>query len=434
MNLNNYLLSNNTNDIKSYLCNTKPLKFKSKLTDIRNYIIIFTIIIFEDSPFFTLNNKQTFWFIIFSSLFLFSIKKEQTYNRKIFYLLIAIYLLIIFQYYVFGGGLTPSALYKPFWIFYTPFLVFVLMGFKYFKYLVNVIYFIAIYTTIIYLLQTFIPSVNIILQRGFSILYPYSWSIWPNSLIFYSIPRESGFFFMRNSGIFHEPGAYSIYLVLGIILNTLFTNNTFHWKNVFLAAVIITTFSTTGYIMLFLFSIFAVVRLKVSFYFKPIIIIPFAILLLIIYRDSSFLEEKINQQYSKETESVESEQKGERGRFYSFGMSLKAFSESPFIGRGILNLHKYNIGEKASFGYGFAGLFAMYGIFFGLFYMYFFYKGVSMMSKLFGFSFLYTFICFIIINLGLLTQVFFFHTPFIYFFIIGLFGYLKPVVSKSFYK
>lgn len=408
-----------------------PEFVKTNPNNFRNYFLVILIILFEDSPFFLLNNKQIYWVIIFSLLLLFNFGRKIIYNRKIFLVILSVWVLIFFQYLFFSGGLTPAALYKPIWVFYTPFLVFTLMGIKYFKYLLNVIYFVAIYTTLIYLLQSFIPDFNDLLLRAFDAVFPYSWADWPHTILIYSAPQESGFFFMRNSGIFHEPGAYSIYLMLAIVINTFFTNRPLNRKNIFLAIVLLSTFSTTGYIMLFVFLCYALIRSKIHFALKPVIIILFAILVSTVYRDSKFLEQKVEENLATQTESLEKGEKSQRGRFYSFGMSVKSFVETPITGRGILTMHKYDVGAGGSFGYGFAGLFAMYGMFFGLFYMWIFYKGFLTMSKFYQMPLIYGVIAFIVINLGLLTQIFFFHTPFIYFFIIGLFLPPSSVVTTD---
>ena len=106
---------------------------------------------------------------------------------------------------------------------------------------------------------------------------------------------------------------------------------------------------------------------------------------------------------------------------------MKSFFENPITGRGILYNIKYDVGKDGSFGYGFIGMFAMYGLFFGLFYMWFFFRGFQKMNLFFHTSLFYLITAFIIINLGLLTQASFLQTPFIFFFIIGLFAPISSI-------
>ena len=421
-------MRNNNTDIKN---SYKPEFKKTKTHDFRNYFLVVLLIIFEDSPFFLLGTKVTFWILLFILLLIFTRGYYKIFDQKIFMILSAVWVLMLLQLALFGGNFTPAMIYKPFWIFYTPFLVFVIMGLKYFKYLFNVIYYIAIYTSIIYLLHTFSPSFNDWLMQAFKDVFPYSWAEWPCTILIYSIQRESGYFFMRNSGVFHEPGAYSIYLMLAIVINTFYTKQPFNRKNIFLAIVLLSTFSTAGYIMLFVFLSYAVIKLNIPNILKPVIIIPFVVLLLNVYQSSIFLEQKIIMQYEEESKLISGGEKSQRGRFYSFGMSMKSFASTPIFGRGFLENTEYNVGKSASYGYGFAGLFARYGLFFGLFYMWFFYKGFLTLSKLYKMPKNYTFIAFIVINMGLLTQIFFFHTPFIYFFLIGLFSPSRLFINTS---
>jgi hypothetical protein len=395
-------------------------KKSNKIITIRNYFIVILLLLFETSPFFLLEIKQNFWFIIFIILLLLNWGSKKIINSKVNAVLMFVWILILLQSIVYGGGFTPAAFYKPIWIFYTPFLVFILMGYDYLKYLYKIIFFIAVYTTIIYLLHTFIGSFNQWLFQAFETIFPYSWADWPRTILIYSAPRDSGYFFMRNSGIFHEPGAYSIYLMMGMIINTYYTNKPFNIRNIFLALIVLTTFSTSGYLMLFLFTSYGVLKVKIPAVLKPIIIIPTAIVLIYVYQNTKFLKQKVDSHYTTQIKEVEEEDINQRGRFYAFGMSIRSFLSNPISGRGILFEHKYEVGKLGSFGYGFAGLFAMYGIFFGLFYMWKFYKGFAYFNEVNSTSALFVLTSFITINMGLLTQVYFFHTPFTYFFLIGL--------------
>jgi len=393
---------------------------KSRIPEIKYYFVIVLLILLEDSPFFlNVDINRKLWVVISGLLILFTFGKKNILNQKIIKLIIVVWGAILIQMLIFGGGLTPAAFYKPIWYFYTPFLVFAMMGTKYFKYLFNTIYFVAIYTSVIYILQTFIPPFHELLMQAFKSALPYSWADWPRTILIYSVPRASGYLFLRNSGIFHEPGAYSIYLMLAIILNTYFTKQPMDKKNLFLSAVLLSTFSTTGYIILFVFYSFYILKAKIHFLLKPIFIITFIIVILKVYEDTSFLKQKIDYKYTKQLEAVEYNEINQRGRFYAFGMSVKSFISAPITGRGIIGASRYDVGERGSFGYGFAGLFARYGLFFGLFYMWFFYKGFMLLGKLYKIQRLYVIAAFLTINLGLLTQGFFFHTPFIFFFILG---------------
>lgn len=386
----------------------------------RNYLIVILLLLYHNSPFF-FGVRHTMVALLFCFILLLTNFSSRIFNKKIFLVLCAVWLLIAIQTIQFGG-FTRGGVFNPLVNFYMPFLVFVLMGVKFYKYLFNIIFFIAIYTTAIYLLQTISPAFNEYMTNAFFNIYEYSWADWPRTLLVYNIPRESGYYFMRNSGIFHEPGAYSIYLMLAIIINTYFTQKPFNPKNIFLMLVVLTTFSTTGYLMLGVFFAYAIITFNIPVFFKVAIIVPLLVSLSVnVYKDTDFLGPKIEDHLVSQLEYVERGEIDRRGRIYAFGMSVKSFINHPLTGRGILTTHQMDVGEIGSFGYGFPGLFARYGMFFALFYMFFFYKGFRILSNFYEMPRLFTITSFLIINIGLLTQAFFMDVPFSSFFMLGLF-------------
>lgn len=397
--------------------------------EFRNYFIVVLILIYEVSPFFILLQKLYFWCLIFILLLFFN-RGKKILPEKIIFVLAIVWVLIVIQAILYNK-FSPAGIYWPLMFIYTPFLVFTLMGLNFFKYLLNVILFVAIYTTVIYLTHTIFPPFYNFLIKSFNLVFPFSWADWPRSILIYSIPRESGYFFMRNSGIFHEPGAYALYLMLAVLINTFYNKSPFNWKNIFLFSVLITTFSTAGYIMLFIYLFYVIIKLKVHFVIKPIIVLPFVLLLIGAYQKSSFLDQKVNEQIETQSNLIANEEIGQRGRFYSFGMAIKSVANAPFVGRGILALSIKEQDLVFAGGYGLPGLLSRFGIIFSLFYIWYFYKGVKAMSYLILRSTFFTIIAFIIINLGLLSQAFFFATPFIYIFIVGLFSKAYTINNSS---
>lgn len=393
------------------------------------YLIVILILLYNCSPFFIVAGKLM-WIILLSvliiSAFLF---KRRMFNFKLFLVLIFSWILIIMQGMLFQG-ISPAAIYQPIIIFYLPFLVISLYGISFFKYLFNVIYFVAIYTSIIYLLQVFVPSFDTYISQAFINMFEHSWSDWPRSILIYSIPRESGYFFPRNSGIFHEPGAYANYLVLAIIINTIQTKKAFCKRNIFLSIVLLSTFSTTGYIMLFLILTYSIWSLRLSMIFKFLFLFLFLSYSLVIYEENKFLQNKIQDQYTSQNEAIESGQIQYNGRFYFFLQSVKTFSSSPIIGQGILYATAKGNERVGIVGLGFIGLIARYGIIFGIFYLWYFFKGFKNYAQIFNADKLYILLAFVVINIGLLSQSFFFDISFVVFFIFGLINIPKRIGFK----
>lgn len=394
--------------------------------NILNYIIVALTILFNCSPFFLFANR-TFWLILFSLLTIITlITRKRFIHQKIFAVLAAAWILIIIQSIAFGG-FSPAVIYFPILVFYTPFLVFSIMGISYFKYLFKIIYFIALYTSIIYLLQVFVPEFNTFLSKTFEDVFPYSWADWPRSILIYSIPRESGYFLPRNSGIFHEPGAYSIYLILAIIINTILSQKAINGKNIFLSLVLLSTFSTIGYLMLFFILAYSIWSLKLKSIFKVAFLLLYLSFSLGVFQNYEFLQKKVSSQY---TENLNAFQRGERrssGRFYNIAQGIKTFLSNPLLGRGIITGTVNDESKEGIGGSGFLNLFARFGIIFGIFYMWFFYKGLRVFSELFNATKLYIILVFIVLNVGLLSQGFFFHISFVMFFIVGL---LYPAMKR----
>lgn len=402
----------------------------SKIKTVTNYILIILLLFYNCNPFFLLTGK-TLWVFIFVLLAIITMSrgKNLLYIKLVLVLAIS-WLLIIIQGLVFQG-FTPAAIYQPIMILFTPFLVYTIMGISYYRYLFNIIFFIAIYTSIIYGLQIISPGFDRFMTRSFESIFPYSWADWPRSILIYSAPRESGYLIPRNSGMFHEPGAYSIYLVFAIIINTMQKKSTFNKSNVFLSIVILTTFSTAGYIMLFVLWSYSIWNLKINIFLKSLSLVIFILISLTVYRENEFLQKKVNEQYKTQNEAFESGEIQYTGRFYFFTKSTNTFLSSPIFGRGILSVTSADNGKEGIVGLGFIGFLAKYGVFFGIFYMWYFFKGFSLFSRIFNISVFYTVLAFIVVNLGLLTQSFFFNIPFVLFFIIGLLGLQKKHPSGN---
>jgi hypothetical protein len=389
-------------------------------TNFVDYILVLSFLLITASPFFLLISVIVpFTFMIIIWAYALS-KRKLKNNKKIFLALIAVYLLILIQWALFGG-FSPAGIYKPLLYFFTPYILYRLLGLKYFRCLFDIIYYSSIFTFLIYLLQSLFQTVNVLILKVMDFVFPYAWTDWPRSILFYSMPRESGFLLLRNSGIFHEPGAFSLYLMLAIIINTFNTRNTLDKKNIILAIILLTTFSTAGYILLILFLAYAIPKSKMHPSLKIIVFIVMIIATIKTYTSQEFLQKKIKENYSTQISAINKGEAGQ-GRFFAFFKAFEAFKQNIFFGKGILEANR-PVGQKISssgFGWGFMGFLANYGILFGFYYLFYYYKGLKKLCLFCGLPKILAILFFIIIQAGLSTQVFFFHTSFVMFFIIGL--------------
>ncbi len=391
-----------------------------------DYVLVLSSLLITASPFFgTISILVDFTFMMLIWAYALYRKKMKN-SKRIFLVLIAVYALIVIQFALYGG-FSPAAIYKPMLLFFTPYILYRLFGVTYFKYLFWIIYYGAIISFPIWLLQCLIPAFDSILQKYSEIVFPYNWDNLPRSLLFYTITPNFGgdnsnlFGLLRNSGFFHEPGAFSIYLMLAIIINTFNSRNTLDKKNIILAIILLTTFSTAGYILLIMFLAYAIPKSKLHTSLKFIIFLIMIIATIKIYTSQDFLQKKIGKQYSSQVTAIQKNEVG-GGRFFAFLKAYEIFKQNIFFGKGIINANRPISKEfkDSGFGWGFMGFLAFYGIFFGVFYLLFFYKGLKKLCFFYGLPKGLAILFILIIHAGLSTQSFFFHASFVMFFIVGL--------------
>ena len=385
----------------------------------RNYFLVLMVLFYNSSPFFSLITFQYWCFLII--ILIFYVDKTKFFNATIFLIISLVLLLSIIQSF-FYGGLSIALFYKPFLLFFTPYLLYRIMGISYYKYLVNLIYYLAILSIFLWLFQNIFQYFFINLANQLSV---YSWDVTKSSLLFYTVestPISGGINLTRNSGPFHEPGAFSIYLILAILMNTLYSKKFYDKKNIILILVMISTFSTTGFILLSIFILYTIIKSNINIIFKIFSYTIFSLSIFILYRDSPFLSEKIEDQYRSESYRFRTGDEYSRGRFFSFLQSANLVLKNPIIGQGIIEKTKHSeIKSEYMVGYGFIGFFMNYGVILGISYLIFFYLGIVKFCNIFLFSRQYAIIVFIILQLALLSQGFFLHLSFSLFFIIGLY-------------
>ena len=120
----------------------------------------------------------------------------------------------------------------------------------------NIIHFVAIYSLVVAAISIIYPT--IILK--FPIIDTRFGTVTIHNLLF-SVSLNNSIYF-RNYGLFWEPGAFQIFLNLALIFEMFFINTPRKSKIIVYIITIITTFSTTGYIVLTLILISYFIRSK----------------------------------------------------------------------------------------------------------------------------------------------------------------------------
>ena len=142
---------------------------------------------------------------------------------------------------------------------------------------------------------------------------------------------------VRNSGMFWEPGVFACYicllflLYLGNIRQLLKTNR---WKILIILVALITTYSTTGYIVLFIIGI-ATIYFEYKKKYGPFvlpILISFALIAYFTYENTDFMKEKMDSQFNAASKRDEGEFAPDRLSALLF--DLHYIQKQPLIGNG----------------------------------------------------------------------------------------------------
>jgi hypothetical protein len=405
-----------------------------------NYSIAILAIL-AANPFYSL--YVNFYLLVFLAyLLLIAIdKRVNLIDRKIFTLLVFVYSLVIIQGYIYEG-FSLAAAYLPLLVFYIPFLIFRISGISFFKYFINVLYVISIYTSFLWLLQSFSSSFDNLLRIAINSAFKLNWTATPRSLFFFTPAWNdelliSNLGVYRNSGLFHEPGAYAVFLIVGIVMNALLNGKIFDRKNIVFMICTLSTFSTAGYLTLFIIVSVFLYKMKFSPLIRLPLLLVFIIISLRVFQAEEFLQQKIATQYEEQTYSAKynlGSESAYSGRFFAFLTSWNLFKDHPIFGRGIIFATSEKAAgemhEGASYNYGFIGIFATYGLFFGLYYLFYIYAGIKYLGLYGGQKKFLILTGFITINLELLTQVFALTTVIVTILIVGLYA-KKMFISEE---
>jgi hypothetical protein len=154
------------------------------------------------------------------------------------------------------------------------------------------------------------------------------------SFISYDPNYDYSYSILRNPGMFWEPGAFAGYLLLALVFiaikNTKFSFVNYKKESIWIILGIITTMSTTGFIVLSIMMIFFVMQ-----YFNKtkFILIPTSfIVIFFVYSNLVFMQTKIETQYGQALNLRIGDLSN--SRFGSIIMDAYYIKEEPIIGNG----------------------------------------------------------------------------------------------------
>lgn len=344
-----------------------------------DYILVTLLLVFSGNPVIRFLDKST---LIVLSILIFILRFPQ-FKRDFFvkFFVIASSLLVLFflqnitlNFVSWAGAI------RYIFTFFLGGMIFYLLAERFsFRFFI-VLYYLSLLSlflfTLINLLNLHIPGLE--------------WGIYGGkyTYIFYTYIKHLHQY--RNCGMFWEPGAFGGILTLCLALNVkelpeLWKNHKF--KIVVLVTALLTTTSTTGYLVFFIIVIYYLTFFIKSAVTKFALIPSLLLLIMIVYQNTDFLQEKIDEQ----SEMSKNLGRGEfaNSRFSSFMIDLPYIKKHPLIGNGLhektryaddpLLYQKMKSGESLGNANGFSNFLASLGIPFMFFYLLISFK---MMSKI----------------------------------------------------
>jgi hypothetical protein len=351
------------------------------------YFIAFLVIAFSALNYFKGQSNAKIIISVYA-LFLYFSQRER-FDKKIILVLLIVFIIISAQLVLFGGGFFTLFTYITFG-FLVPYFLLKKIGLNFPKYVTDVIFVYAIISLIFWLFSNVSPSfyewTSTLAERlgtdPQNMNYEFHGR--PEQFILYTFEPGRAGIFVRNPGPFHEPGAFAVFLIFGLIFNTLISRRFVSWRNLILSIALLTTFSTSGYLSFLLLVSFSVVVSNLPVVRKLSLFLLLAFISYVVYIENDFLSEKITNQYTEQT-NVSLENKTS-GRFLGARKAIYVLSKYPLTGRGIFVSMKSETDTREDAAYGFMSVASRIGIPAILLFFFFFYNGLKQYCYYYSFN------------------------------------------------
>lgn len=301
------------------------------------------------------------------------------------------------------GGSTFTIITSISFLIVLPYFILKVVGIKFLKYYLNIIYIYAIISLFFWTASNFIPGFHDFTYILAELLNPYTPHKITESFILYTYENSTELGLYRNPGPFHEPGAFGVFLVLAIIINYILNKKVLDKKNWVFILAAVTTFSTGTYLSIIVFFLFLnLVMIKKQ---RIVSIILFTVLSIIsfnLYKNIGFLGAKIEEQYEEQTEAPLTTPTS--GRILGARKAIVAISRYPFTGKGLIALTQSDSTEPDAAGYGWITWISRIGLPLGLIYILFFYRSLKIFCRLHNTSTKFAIIAFISLLTVLIGQ------------------------------
>ncbi|GHT87864.1 hypothetical protein FACS189474_1790 [Bacteroidia bacterium] len=290
----------------------------------RNYFLIFLLLLISGNPAMGSDVKSA---IVGIGLFLFVYLYKYislNFKRKYFLYLSVFFFIFLVQYVNLGFVSIPFVLGFMIKIFIGG-IIFCVLRENFSNYFFHAMFYVCLISIPFYLLQLF---------YGVSIFsHFYTFGVQNRSMVFFTI--MDGIHHTRNAGMFWEPGAFQGYINLCLFMNfrtmPIILKNE-KWKITIIIITLLTTQSTTGYIvffilcMLYLFTYTKINRIRLSILATLLFILGYYV-----YNQYDFLGEKMEKQYDS---ALLLGGDFRNDRFGSFLFDMHYIKKNPLTGNG----------------------------------------------------------------------------------------------------
>ncbi len=300
------------------------------LTKIADYLLIYFLIAFSGIPFFyRAHIVMMIAFMLFPAI-VFMLRKRSIDKFFVYYCVIVLFIQLgqMVKFYELPVqtylGLHVRLLFA--------YLTIKAVGYKTIKYLVEVLAF-SVVVSLIFYIPSYINSFESFLENNVApffqnpLIKETNYKVWPSVILYTINPQGEGLIWLkRNSGPFWEPGAFSGFLIVALLFNIISTgklNNRINW---ILMVGILSTFSTSGILIMTLVVLFYLLLNKdlVRRYVLAPIVIAIGIFT---FFSVSFLGEKVLRKISFTDRTYNT-------RFKSAQIDFNDFLQHPLFGTG----------------------------------------------------------------------------------------------------
>lgn len=366
--------------------------------------------------------------IVFTIIvFYYFVKKKLRFDKYFFGIILLLNFIAIAQAFAFGS-FTLTSYFGVYLIYLMPYFIMRLLGDRYWKFYINIIFLLAIISLTFWILQNISDSFSRMLfniSKSFR-LDPIS----NESIIIYNLEwrRPTDLLgLIKNAGFTAEGGLYSCVLIIALLLNTIFSKEIINKKNIIFIISLLSTNSTAGYAALGIYIVgtsFLFHRKSYKFILFPLSSILFYLAII----QLPFMLEKVSKYYYDELTVYQNNPNPSRfGRFLSARVDLDIIWENPFWGRGIHKDTRYITRLEKEVGYsnsylGIIGLASRYGLILWSLYFFYFYKNIKKYIRIYNINRKYVFIFLLAIMAVAMGQDPFNLPPYLIFTYLGMYS------------